>query len=86
MLSALQRKELPGLDLCSPRSIGGASHTNNWLEGLLCEFGQSALSPAAARLRHVAGNTWSTSDICIWSCRRNMELLDDQHMKGAIAA
>ena len=66
--------------------------TNNPLERLLREIkrrtrvagafpdGQSALNLAAARLRHVAGTTWSTKRYL------NMELLKDQHMKAAITA
>jgi putative transposase len=66
--------------------------TNNPLERLLREIrrrtrvvgafpdGQSALNLAAARLRHVAGTAWSTKRYL------NMELLKDQHMKGAITA
>ena len=66
--------------------------TNNPLERLLREIrrrtrvvgafpdGQSALNLAAARLRHVAGTTWSSKRYL------NMELLKDQQMKGAITA
>jgi putative transposase len=50
--------------------------TNNPLERLL----RDALNLAAARLRHVAGTAWSTKR------HLNMELLKDQHMKGAITA
>jgi putative transposase len=42
--------------------------------------GQSALDLAAARLRHAAGTAWSTERYL------NMELLKDQHMKGAMTA
>ncbi len=41
---------------------------------------QSALSLAAARLRHIAGTTWSTKRYL------NIELLKDQQMRGAITA
>ena len=66
--------------------------TNNPLERLLREIrrrtrvvgafpdGQSALNLAAARLRHVAGTTWSSKRYL------NMELLKDQQMRGAITA
>jgi hypothetical protein len=39
---------------------------------------QSALNPAAARLRHIAGTAWSTKRYL------NIELLKDQQMRGAI--
>jgi len=42
--------------------------------------GQSALNLAAARLRHIAGSTWSTKRYL------NIELLKDQQMRGAITA
>jgi putative transposase len=66
--------------------------TNNPLERIMREIrrrtrvvgafpdGQAALNLAAARLRHVAGTAWSTKQYL------NMELLKDQHMKGAITA
>ena len=64
--------------------------TNNPLERILREIrrrtrvvgafpdGQSALNLAAARLRHIAGTAWSTKRYL------NIELLKDQHMRGAI--
>jgi len=66
--------------------------TNNPLERILREIrrrtrvvgafpdGQSALNLAAARLRHIAGTAWSTKRYL------NIELLKDQHMRGAITA
>jgi len=42
--------------------------------------GQSALNLAAARLRHIAGTTWSTKRYL------NVELLKYQQMRGAITA
>ena len=66
--------------------------TNNPLERLLREIrrrtrvvgafpdDQSALSLAAARLRHIAGTAWSTKRYL------NIELLKDQQMRGAITA
>ena len=66
--------------------------TNNPLERILREIrrrtrvvgafpdGQSALNLAAARLRHIAGTTWSTKRYL------NIELLKDQQMRGAITA
>ena len=66
--------------------------TNNPLERLLREIrrrtrvvgafpdGQSALNLAAARLRHIAGTAWSTKRYL------NIELLNDQQMRGAITA
>jgi putative transposase len=67
--------------------------TNNPLERILREIrrrtrvvgafpdGQSsALNLAAARLRHIAGITWSTKRYL------NIELLKDQQMRGAITA
>ena len=65
---------------------------NNPLERILREIrrrtrvvgafpdGQSALNLAAARLRHIAGTAWSTKRYL------NIELLKDQHMRGAITA
>ena len=41
---------------------------------------QSALNLAAARLRHIAGTAWSTKRYL------NIELLNDQQMRGAITA
>jgi putative transposase len=41
--------------------------------------GQSALNLAAARLRHIAGSTWSTKRYL------NMELLKDQQMSAITA-
>ena len=41
---------------------------------------ESALNLAAARLRHIAGSTWSTKRYL------NIELLKDQQMRGAITA
>jgi putative transposase len=64
--------------------------TNNPLERILREIrrrtrvvgaspdGQSALNLAAARLRHIAGTTWSANRYL------NIELLKDQQMRGAI--
>src|SRR5437588_5628515 len=66
--------------------------TNNPLERILREIrrrtrvvgafpdGQSALNLAAARLRHIAGTSWSTKRYL------NIELLRDQQMRGAITA
>ena len=66
--------------------------TNNPLERILREIrrrtrvvgsfpdGQSALNPAAARLRHIAGTAWSTKRYL------NIKLLKDQQMRGAIIA
>ena len=66
--------------------------TNNPLERILREIrrrtrvvgafpdGQSALNLATARLRHIAGTAWSTNRYL------NIELLKDQHMRGAITA
>jgi len=66
--------------------------TNNPLERILREIrrrtrvvgsfpdGQSALNLVAARLRHIAGTTWSTKRYL------NIELLKDQQMRGAITA
>jgi len=66
--------------------------TNNPLERILREIrrrtrvvgafpdGQSALNLAAARLRHIAGTSWSTKR------NLNIELLRDQQMRGAITA
>jgi transposase-like protein len=68
------------------------TRTNNPLERILREIrrrtrvvgafpdGQSALNLAAARLRHIAGTAWSTKRYL------NIELLKDQHMRGAITA
>src|SRR5262249_23551681 len=42
--------------------------------------GQSALNLPAERLRHIAGTAWSTKRYL------NIELLKDQHMRGAITA
>jgi transposase-like protein len=42
--------------------------------------GQSCLNLAAARLRYIAGSTWSTKRYM------NMQLLKDQQMTGAITA
>ena len=42
--------------------------------------GQSALTFAAARLRHIAGTAWSTKRYL------NIELLRDQQMRDAITA
>jgi hypothetical protein len=44
------------------------------------QLSQSALNPAAARLRHIAGTAWSTKRYF------NVELLKDQQMRGAITA
>ena len=66
--------------------------TNNPLEGILREIrrrprvvgafpdSQSALNLAAARLRHIAGTSWSTKRYL------NIELLKDQQMRGAMAS
>jgi transposase-like protein len=66
--------------------------TNNPLERILREIrrrtrvvgafpdGQSALNPAAARSRHIAGTNWSAKRYL------NIELLEDQQMRGAITA
>ena len=66
--------------------------TNNPLERLLREIrrrtrvvgafrdGQCALNLAAARLRHIAGTAWSIKRYL------NIELLNDQQMRGAITA
>jgi hypothetical protein len=42
--------------------------------------GQSALNLAAARLRHIAGTTWSTKRYL------NIELLKEKQIRGAITA
>jgi putative transposase len=66
--------------------------TNNPLERILREIrrrtrvvgafpdGQSPLNLAAARLRHIAGTNWSTKRYL------NIELLNDQQMRGATNA
>jgi transposase-like protein len=66
-------------------------HTNNQLVRILREIrrrsrvvgafpnGQSALNLAAARLRHIAGSSWSTKRYL------NMELLKDQQMSAITA-
>ena len=66
--------------------------TNNPLERILREIrrrtrvvgafpdGQSALNLAAAKVRHIAGTSWSTKRYL------NIELLRDQQMRGAITA
>jgi putative transposase len=66
--------------------------TNNPLERFLREIrrrtrvvgafpdGQSALNLAAARLRHIAGTTWSAKT------HLNIELLKDHQMRGVITA
>ncbi len=70
------------------RSLGGTAG----LERILREIrrrtrvvgafpdGQSALNLAAARLRHIAGTAWSTKRYL------NIELLNDQQIRGAITA
>ena len=71
---------------------GRRIRTNNALERILREIrrrtrvvgafpdGQSALTFAAARLRHIAGTAWSTKRYL------NIELLRDQQMRDAITA
>jgi putative transposase len=63
---------------------------NNPLERILREIrrrtrvvgafpdGQSALNPAAEKLRHIARTAWSIKRYL------NIELLKDQHMRGVI--
>jgi hypothetical protein len=48
--------------------------------GPVRNLSQKAETPDEARLRHVAGTAWSTKRYL------NMELLKDQHMKGAVTA
>ena len=75
-----------------PASHWRRIRTNNPLERILREIrrrtrvvgafpdGESALNLAAARLRHIAGTTWSTKRYL------NIGPLKDQQMKAAITA